>query len=699
MKSNQLLFCAIVYSVTALIHERQDVIDMPEIVPRLNWGVVFYKTTPILNGFQTYTYTMTVLKPDLNYRPIKEMKCQTDGEFIAYCHGLNGLITKINSNFETEHQRLQKTFKSAFKNIPKHDEKGERRNKRSAQDSDLPSLNVDFCSEDALDKMGDDSGFWASLGKAFTKMTGRPTKDDMAEYTRKMCELVPMIRRNREEIKKSKDKLASICTVMDKRITKLKEGMTNLENQIVELQKYVTEFSQHLNQKLDNLQNRIGLHERAQEQFLRFEASLLEFETETLRKIEFAQQWLEGFYVLLEGYVPPFLVPPHRIKEMLNHVKSLLKNNEEFMSNTSLRIVHPSVAFYYQNKDIVFSQSKHYLILMIKIPVTETGGGLLGMYRVRNLHIRTAEHLDSSYKIVNLPDFLAVAPENKTYFIEMSIKDVYSCSGENIKICPLQKPLRSASKITCAAALFYDETDTIIQKCDIRFEDKDQATQAVSVDVNKYLVHVQNVTNRRLKSWTVNCPSYSYEQIPSCNTCLITVPCGCIVNGGDFYIPARLTGCDIDGGETHVKTSLPVSLASAWHIFPSDLIKVMNGSSTYPPNNKKHPWGIPGFFINLTKKSWNQVVEKEKRYQKNFTKMMIAYKNHRQIFASKSLQMLREASDMNEFDHANLRAAEKDFSLSYFTKNNILSSISVFWLVAGSTTIITFYNCYRLHFK
>jgi hypothetical protein len=697
-----------------MIHEG-DVTDMATSHIQYNWGVAFYKVGAILNGISQYKHTFAIAIPNTDFEYLELLPCNTTNLKLAHCDAINTVINRVNNKYAMTFLSIKERVKNVLSIIGNIEIKNSdrskintnnRRSKRHTINEDTPTLSPEFCKNGVVKE--NNAGLFGVIGQALGSAFGLPSYGDFRTIYKHICELADSVDINKEEIIKSNERLSSISSTLNNRISVLQGGLVNLNKRITDTQKQLIIFCNSTEVVLDMLDTRINFLEHVQENMYFLMGSLQHFEFVAQQHLHHTNNWIEGVYKLLEGYIPYQLVSANDIENVLKHVHKTILNKY-----INLRLVHPNPAFYYQMKDIVFTRSDNYLFITLHVPISDVGG-LLGVYRIDNLHLRTAEHLPSSTRIVGLPDFFAITPNNgnKRYYMEISLPHFMSCRGDDLKICETSRSLQSTNVLTCAAALFFDQNKSILEKCDIRYESTDLPTEVIKIDEHEYLIHAENISQST--SWTMQCGilesstnkvSQDIKQIPSCNTCVLKVPCGCSIDGGEFMIPTRYTNCNISGeSDTNYELldqKYPISMPTVTNLLPADFVKKVNGKSLLSSLKKNNTYFTPSLSFNITQYQWDQVIAKDKIYEADFKKLMELHKNKSIIYASKSEEMLKKATDFHDLNMQGLTDLKNIFSSktlsALLNPKHIFGTLSIFWGVSIITLIMSIYNCWRIH--
>lgn len=694
-----------------------DITDMVKSHIQYNWGIAFYKVGAILNGISQYKHTFAVALPNTKFAFLKALPCNTTNLKLAHCKAINTVIFRLNDKYGVAFAKVKTRLKSVLQIIgnvesdildhskikPNNRNNNKHRSKRETSD---PTLSPDFCQGD--DEFKEHTGLFASIGQALGSAFGMPSYSDFKTISKHICELADTVNLNKQEIVKSNERLSSISSALNNRISVLQGGLVNLNTRITETQQNLLKFCSSANASMERLDERIRFLENVQEHLYYIMGSLQQFEFVAQEHLYHTNNWIAGVYKLLEGYIPFQLVSTNDIESVLQHVRNTL-----LTSYINLRLVHPNPAFYYQMKHTVFTRSNHYLFITLHVPISDVGG-LLGVYRIDNLHLRTAEHLVSSTKIVNLPDFFAITPNDgsRQYYMEISLPHFMSCKGEELKICETSRSLQSTNVLSCAAALFFDKNKSILEKCDIRYEHTDLPTEVIKIDDDEYLIHMQNASKEL--TWTMQCGILEstnnkvtkfVKQIKSCNTCVLKVPCGCSVDGVDFMIPTRYSNCNISSqsktGYELIQKQYPISMPTVVNILPDDIVDKINGKTLLQSVNNNSPYATSSLSFNITRYKWEQVIARDKKFEADYLKLLKLHKKNASIYASASEEMLKKATDFSDINMQGLNDLKSMFGgkilRSLSNPKHVVGTLSIFWILSIITITMSLYNCWRVH--
>ena len=240
------------------------------------------------------------------------------------------------------------------------------------------------------------------------------------------------------------------------------------------------------------------------------------------------QSLSSGVHNLIRGYLPPQLVKPHDIQQVLTEIKSQLPS--------SFRLTHESPVYYYHIPDVTYSRHGQYLYIKIKIPLT-TDADLFDVYKIYSLPIPINHESAQFSKIVTKKPYLAIS-KNKRFFSTLTQDELNRCAGNTFKRCDNIIQVNQNSTPNCMMALFTGSSHVIADLCDTVVTENEHETHIIAISPNQYFVLSDET------EWEQSCPSGQSIKIQACSHCIVSVPCGCDLTGEHFFIPPSANNCN-----------------------------------------------------------------------------------------------------------------------------------------------------------
>ena len=206
----------------------QDVSLAPITIERPNWGAMFHKVRPILNGFSEYKHTFAVPWLKIEKVQLQLFVCDTDILYQEDCDRINKLITDINNTVNVRIQKLINVVERTKNDV--HHISGMR--KRKKRDTGH-ALGSDYCDKvKSSSSSSSDSSLLGTVGKVASDIFSIPSEDDIKAIASHVCDVAELADLEENEIHEANDRLTSMSNVLNKRITNIKNGITDAHNNI-----------------------------------------------------------------------------------------------------------------------------------------------------------------------------------------------------------------------------------------------------------------------------------------------------------------------------------------------------------------------------------------------------------------------------------------------------------------------------------
>lgn len=669
----------------------QDIAKAPLAIERPNYGVIFHRVGTVLNGETQYKHTFAIPLPKIGKANLQKFTCDTDLLYQEQCDEINGLINQVNDRLNIEIQNIQAQLVKAINMIdPISFQEFSTGNARTRRDTGH-ALGSEYCSKlsagQSADSSEDDGTLLTSIGNVVSDIFGTPTSGDIKAIASHICDMAKLSDLDEKEIHQANDRLTSMSNILNDRITNLKTGIKDAQVRISSLNSKFLKVVQETYGDMNALEKRIIKMEGMLGVLIEVQDGLNKVE-ETVDLVSASlDKWISAINHLTTGYLPPYFVSVSDITNLLKHIKTevLPKYDDHFT------ITHKNPSFYYQLRSLTYTRTGKYLMIMVTVPIHAIGG-VLAVYRVDTTHLSLSLNDSSSTFIHGLPDYFATTLDTE-YYTEISAAHYSSCRGENLKICSSETSLKRSTQKSCVASIFYDSSDDIMEKCDIRYEESVPPGHAIQLSNHKYFVHSSYAS----ETWQLVCPQanlgFNEQNIESCNSCIIQVPCFCKLLANDFIIPYQLTECKIsDPQYPQITYHYGINLPVLHSLFPRQDLNEIKGD-ILKENSK---WKIPLPTFTIKKSSnWEDVVAKDHAYQSDFKKVIAQHKNKTAAYATKADFLLKKAEDFSDLADINLKKIQNDIGGESFlhiftTPKSMIGGISTSVILNIITLIISF---------
>ena len=671
----------------------EDISTLPWSNHQLNWGVMFSRVGTMINGIARYRHTFAIPWPKIENANLQQLKCDTDVLYTEDCKRINKFIADVSKRLNGKIEYIRGKLKIEESNMD-HARMIINPNTSKFKRDAGSTLGKDYCKKFSSDETEDDT-LLGTIGKAASDLFGTPTNDDMKAMANHICNAAKLAELNEKEIHESNDRLTSMSNVINDRITNLKGGITDAERRIELIDDQFKTVVRNTSEEIDSLERRLNKLEGLIAVELELQNGLNKIE-QIYDMIEITiNQWIFSLRTLTDGKLPPFLVSPEDISNVLTHVqdKILPSYGEQFT------LTHQNPLFYYKLVSLLsYAKTENYLMIMLSIPIN-TIGGLLAVYKIDATHLSVSANDSSSTLITKLPKFFGIT-SNSRYYIEMDESHFSSCKGDLVKICPSEHSLRRDTQKTCAASIFYDSAADVMEKCDIRFEEIDKMIKSgysMQIDKLHHFVHSANDE----EEWQLICSDPSshknIQSVKSCNSCVIKIPCFCSLMTPDYVIPEQLCQIkDVKQKQHQITYKYGINLPMLHSLFDKSDLSQINGNIL--KENQKWNIHFPELFISNSSSFENVVEEKDDIFIKDFNKVMMHHKNKSEAYATKADYLLKKTEDFSDLSHKHLKYMTNllggTWLLSFFRPSTMIGGVSISMIFSIVAIIFCIYTCF-----
>jgi hypothetical protein len=401
-------------------------------------------------------------------------------------------------------------------------------------------------------------------GRLWASLTDTPGPQDIKRVEAHLRNVGRAIYENTENIRRLNSDIDSMSTLMSRRLGNFVSEADRVHDKLLNVSRNIDFMKMAMLREIGRMEVRLNFSSRIDDRILtEVLPAISEFMRIVNRVDGESKKWMGGVEKLTHGYLSPLLVPETEITRVLRHVREVVFRKPEY---AAMKLMSDAAAYYYRTKTIVYTHvydstdttDDTTLYVTLKIPMYRTDGGVLPVYRVDVYPVPDTAGLRQKMTgftvMQNLPDFIAVAADQETY-VEMNATFFLSCSGDvRAKTCGAGMPLmrkRRAGQMACAFAVFIEDAHNVRKYCDIRYGRWKPWGSAYQLAADStFLIHASQRTEHD-DSWTMSCPSSASRPqwtLESCDMCRVTVPCFCSLSTADFYLPLRVTNCDVDSG-------------------------------------------------------------------------------------------------------------------------------------------------------
>lgn len=665
--------CVILLYIASIYEVNASTVDYRQTIIKAGYGVNFELDGHVLidNGISFYQHSWIIKWPKLTPFMIPLFNCSMLTDWSLQCHFINRYISDVNQDAYykiTEYQRHLDEARhiTLMPNI---------RKKRSTDSAWVAENLPNYLHSDHTDAFSKFMLLPSHLrSKIFSSLTGLPGESEMESLEKHLRYIGSVRYENIKGIKTFDDDVSALQTLSYKEIDDLYSLVSHVQ---IELSKTINStedmykaeqnklqyFYRHLNYtfEIDDLL------------IAKVLPTVLNYKLRIFYINDFVKRFIKGVVQLTHGYVSPLLIPEKDINIMIKHVA------KTYLSTTTYadyQLPSQSSSFYYALKKATFSHIPHgnssLLVASLRIPLYKIGG-LLPIYRINTYPVpvesgflKTTKKRSQGFTFLNnMPEYIAIS-DNEEVFAEFDKKLFLSCTGDlNSKVCGfgLNALSRRLGKTgSCAFSIFTEHTEQINKFCNFQYTDTSlwhphgSAIQIIADST--FLMHASQ-SSYAFDKWRLICPQATISPstpLKTCDMCRIKIPCGCVLSGNDFYLPARYSGCEIvsqKGKESvtylyHVNTAIMTKLFTDNDV--SDLM-----SYEYMINKLHPPLVLPR--INFTKPGFETFIDISDTFGAELNKILNRTKENITAYITKedaALDRVRNFSDQISSRTANM---------------------------------------------
>ena len=254
----------------------------------------------------------------------------------------------------------------------------------------------------------------------------------------------------------------------------------------------------------------------------------------------YLNSYKQGLVHLMQGELPPALIPPHQLREVLDKTAKIL-----YHTNPSYELVFDSVAHYYRKTDIMYTVQGDHLLVVMPLLLKKVNQKPMELFRIEQCYVPyivqnvTADTATSYTKVKIETDFIAIGDHN---FVELSHAQLDSCTNYNdLYLCERHILQVHESSLTCSSAIFWDaDPKDINLHCEFIYIHRIRPSPCILEAED--LVLLTNMGNH----WSFRCTHDNLPQrMVGSNFAVIHRDnfCSCALVGKDYFIPQRMRDC------------------------------------------------------------------------------------------------------------------------------------------------------------
>ena len=391
--------------------------------------------------------------------------------------------------------------------------------------------------------------------------------------------------------------------------------------------------------------DQFGMHldnlERSLSQFTNLMAIILHKIAVQIPLISQLERDAHRFHMALDllhtGVLTTELIPVDIFESVLNNITASLSHQFPM-----LQLAYTDISSYYTRSRVHVSRDTDIPILYIHVQIPlKSLDSLLRLFKVYVYPMPVSQHHENvtAQSAMNLTTgvspYFAVTSDSQ-YYIELCDSDLNGCIGDEFLQCSTPRALTSASRSTCTSSLFFNNSKTAFELCNIMYEPNNVIEPNVIYLEKGNVLVVSQPLDLTLSSSGHSQPP---KTVSHNGFAKYQIPCGCVLSGKDLLVTSNLNDCHNSFTNfTTIHFSNVPYMASLLNNFS---FQEFSYQSTVPPTKFNLPQ------INISAQNWSNIVSREGKFQIDYKKASQFSKQHKPIFLKASDQLLQLAGDQN----------------------------------------------------
>lgn len=336
------------------------------------------------------------------------------------------------------------------------------------------------------------------------------------------------------------DQLATVTKIVSEEINDMKQKVkisdNNLKSITGQFRDQINKIAHSYTNTVRRLFGDINLLAKLSARALMTIPTVQEGYSKLLRQ---THRFIDGLNSLSSGRIPKQLVPPHKLKEMIEHSRAIL-----YRTFPHLEMTFTSTSHFYSSADTLYTIQDNHISIEVEVILRARNQNFLELFHVQTTFVpfdmRDKTSTPKAHTKIHVENkYLAILDKN---FVEIGLEQLQYCKKYGVlRVCDSKMLQISKSKLTCLTALFWDMGNTIIEQlCDFDYFPKIQPQPSL-LDAGQDLL-ISGFDS----DWTLNCQSKSVPMRFQGHPYAIikrTSLCGCSLASRQTYISPHYEGC------------------------------------------------------------------------------------------------------------------------------------------------------------
>lgn len=448
-------------------------------VQRLNYGVVFKKTTDLVIARDFWLHTFEIIFPENLETPILPV-CKGNNQS---CQVTSHVLAQINNVCTETSSRLNDTLDTMMELIP----------------------------ETKIHKSRSKRSLLPFIGKLSKGLFGTATMEDVNILAKHMNKLPQVSIGLSKALAQHEDHMSSFISSANDRMDNLVNGIEDNMLAIKFIQSEIYSTKSNLEQVIDYLMD------------------ILTDQIKTTSKLNFQLEKLKaGIFELVSGNLSPFLVPKKTLLSTLQDIQALLQQRYAGFHLTVKTLVDV-----YSHCKFLYARNGTKLYITLKLPISYIEKPF-SMFKVMSVPVPINSTSNNATQILDLPEYFAVSSGNQLY-TTLRNSDLQDCTGKSTTYCSSSFTLSPVTSSSCILALYANDKTQIKKLCNFRYVHDIIKPTIMELTSNTLLIY-------RTPLLSMECHN-KHKMVTGCDFCICSLPCRCSVSSNDFYIIPRLGSC------------------------------------------------------------------------------------------------------------------------------------------------------------
>ena len=265
--------------------------------------------------------------------------------------------------------------------------------------------------------------------------------------------------------------------ILANHMNKLTAFNEKLSKTLTQQANHLSSYMSSANHRMDNLmagikdnmlaikfvQAQVFASESVLEQSIDYIMSILINQTHSASKLNHEIDMLNlGITDLVNNKLSPLLIPEETLLSSMTDIQNILQTKYN-----GFHLVYTDILDVYKYVKFLYARNGTNLYVTIKIPISHFEKSFK-QYKIRSLPVPVNATSPHATQLLDLPDYFVISHDQQ-YYATLNFADLENCVGDEPTYCMTNFPLIPVTTKSCLLALFANDKEQVISKCDFRF--------------------------------------------------------------------------------------------------------------------------------------------------------------------------------------------------------------------------------------